>query len=174
MLPTGGLRPVVRISTVHESVFIRLLIWKVCDFYFCNLPGITFSSEPGRNPSYVDIKTKVTWWGQNWAKLDLSFSMMSQHLLDARHAALEPTVCPPANGNNLADKHTDTLCQVIQLIHMTGRSGVKPVCGGWRCWRSGLLSNTFPVASSPKETPIKSHQGQECRSMLAGSSFSWE
>lgn len=37
-----------------------------------------------------------------------SFSMMSQHLLHARHATLEAAVCPLANGNNLAGLHTRT------------------------------------------------------------------
>ncbi len=32
--------------------------------------------------------------------------MMSQLLLDARHATLEPAICPLANGNNLSDIHT--------------------------------------------------------------------
>lgn len=37
---------------------------------------------------------------------NLSFSMMSQHLLHARHATLEAAVCLLANGNNLAGLRT--------------------------------------------------------------------
>lgn len=64
--------------------------------------------------------------------LSLSFSMMSQRPLHARHATLVAAVCPLANSNNPADLHTcmqptqactETHCQVIQLIHMTQRSG---------------------------------------------------
>lgn len=93
--------------------------------------------------------------------------MMSQHLLHARHATLlEPAVCPLGNGNRHTYTHTRaltqsrTLCQMILLIHMTGKPGLKRL-KACLC-RHGVADlvdslrsypTPFRVASSPNKSP---------------------
>lgn len=82
----------------------------MCCLLISCLLALLSSSLPESTSHYVvdNMMTEVTCSDENRARRDLSFSMMSQHLLHASRATLEPTVYPLASGNNLADTHNQT------------------------------------------------------------------